>query len=583
MKTLSLPRLRTAPLVVALCLFATAWVADVWWSTNRQIDDTQQRALVGATHEAASFARVFEEHTARTIQSADQAVQFLKNEYREKGRDVPLRQLVDDGVILDDIFNLYTIVGANGDILLSSKPFQPMNLADREHFRVHREQAKGGLFVSKPVLGRVSRKWSIQLTRRIDEAGGGFGGVIVVSMDPFYFTRLYESAQIGEHSVVTLIGEDGIVRARRSGNANEIGQDLSKGELFRQIGGKQAGIARFTSVIDGRERVYAFRRLEGYPLLVVVGIDVADVLGSLSGFKAQLFKQAIVSSVAILLFTIIMLVLTRRLLRSHARAVAANAAKTQFLSNMSHELRTPLNGILGYAELLTFELEQQEQREYADIIHSSGLHLLSLVNQLLQLNKIESGQDSIELATEHLRPLLARVVDAHRSSAAQKGLLLELTVAPEVAETVLCDRMKLVQVLNNLLHNAIKFTETGRIGVTVSQDGAALTFAVSDTGRGIPADMQDKVFDKFFQVDAGDSRNGEGTGMGLSLVRELVRMMGGRIAVASIAGAGSTLSFTIAQATNTTTNTSNTSNATNTANAADARAAAHPHTAQESA
>ncbi|WP_426191445.1 sensor histidine kinase [Massilia sp. DWR3-1-1] len=548
MKTLSLPRLSTAPLVVALCCFAAAWVADVWWSTHRQISEGQARALVSATRDAASFARVFEEHTARTIQSADQAVQFLKNEFREKGTRLSLRQLIDDGVILDDIFNLYTVVGADGEILLSSQPFKPINLADRAHFAVHREHPETGLFVSKPVLGRVSRKWSIQLTRRIEAPGGGFGGVIVVSMDPYYFTRLYESAQIGAHSVVTLIGEDGIVRARRTGSASEIGQDITKSELFRNLGAKQAGTTRFNSLIDGRERVYAFRRLKGYPLLVVVGIDVADVIGALSGVQTQLFKQAVMSTVAIVLFTGILLLLTRRLLRSHAQAIAANAAKTQFLSNMSHELRTPLNGILGYAELLTFELEQPEQREYADIIHTSGQHLLSLVNQLLQLSKIESGNDSAELAEEQVRIVLARVVDAHRSSAALKGLKLDLAIAPQVPAMIVCDRMKLVQVLNNLLHNAIKFTDAGRIDVALAPRGPDLVFSVRDTGRGIPADVHEKIFEKFFQVDAGDARIGAGTGMGLSLVRELVRLMGGQLTLESAPGAGSTLAFSIPQA-----------------------------------
>lgn len=547
MKTLSLSRLRTAPLVVALCCFAAAWVADVWLSTYRQISEGQQRALVTATHDAASFARVFEEHTARTIQSADQAVQFLKNAYREKGRRLPLRQLVDDGVILDDIFNLYTIIEADGEVVLSSQPFKPLNLRDREHFRVHRDHPEIGLFVSKPVLGRVSRKWSIQLTRRIDDGKGGFGGVIVVSMDPFYFTRLYESAQIGEHSAVTLIGTDGIVRARRSGSTSEIGQDISGGELFKRIGVKQSGVERVNSLIDGRERMVAFRRVEGYPLVVAVGIDIADVIGSLSDFQTQLFRQAVVSTVAILLFTGILMLLTRRLLRSHAQAIAANAAKTQFLSNMSHELRTPLNGILGYAELLTFELEQEPQREYADIIHASGLHLLSLVNQLLQLNKIESGTDSIELAAENLRAVLPLVVDAHRSSATLKGLALDLAIAPNVPETILCDRMKLVQVLNNLLHNAIKFTDTGRIGVALAMRGAEPVFTVRDSGRGIPAELHEKIFEKFFQVDAGDSRNGDGTGLGLSLVRELVRMMGGKVELDSAPGRGSTITFSIAQ------------------------------------
>jgi two-component system sensor histidine kinase BarA len=543
-KLQSFTRIRTAPLMVALCCFTAVWLVEEWYTTISQIEATQELALANAARDASIFARVIEEHTARTIQSADQAVQFLRYEYLEEGDKLNLHRLLDTGTILGDIFNLYSIVAPDGALVLSSEPFKPVNLADREHIRVHMATDRG-LFISKPVLGRVSGKWSIQLTRRINRPDGSFGGTAVVSMDPFYFTRLYESAQISPHSVITLIGTDGVVRARRSANSSEIGQDISSSELMQYIGNKKHGVIRAHSIIDGRERMYAFRRLDTYSLLAVVGIDMRDVLQAPEAMRSQLIGQTVLSTVAITMLTAVLLFLTSRVLRSRSQAVKANSAKTQFLSNMSHELRTPLNGILGYAELLKEELDGYEHREFAQIIHSSGLHLLSLVNQLLQLNKIEAGHEDAVLAAEDVLKLLHEVVNAHRSTARLKEIALEVRISPLVPQRIECDRFKLLQVLNNLLHNAIKFTDTGHVELSLVVAGGDLLFSVADTGRGIPAALLGKVFDKFFQVDSGDARNNDGTGLGLSLVRELVAVMGGQVQVKSTPGASTVFSFTI--------------------------------------
>lgn len=541
----ALNRLKAAAPAILLCSFAAVLVGGVWSSTQRQIDDARERLLQTAARDASSLARLLEEHSVRTIQSADQAVQFLKYEYMEQGRKLDLAQMVRDGVILGDIFNLYSIVGPNGQLVLSDKPFTPMSVSDREHIRVHRERADVGLFVSKPVLGRLSQKWSIQLTRRIDGRNGEFGGVVVVSMDPFYFTRLYESARIGQHSSVALIGDDGIVRARRSGNSSEIGQDVTTSPLFAQMRDSARGIFIRNSIIDGRERVYAYRRLENYPLKVVVGIDTEDVLGSFEPLRRQLLEQAAGMTLTIAGFTLLLLLLIRRLVRSRAQALSASAAKSQFLSNMSHELRTPLNGILGYAELLRDDLPPGEHRTFARYIHESGEHLQSLVNQILQLNKIEAGRERLVLETVEVRAVVARAVNTHRSSALAKRLALDYSVGSAVPVQAQCDRMKLTQVLNNLLHNAIKFTESGWVHLALDVDEGFLRFEVSDTGPGIEPDLQGHVFEKFFQVDAHNARRNDGTGLGLALVRELVELMGGEVGVHSQPGHGTTFVFTI--------------------------------------
>ncbi|GAB3427119.1 ATP-binding protein [Massilia solisilvae] len=539
-------RLKSATPAILLCAFAAMLIAGVWLTTTNQIREAREHLLETASHDAASLARLVEEHSVRTIHSADQAVQFIKHEYKEHGAHLDLATLVADGVILNDIFNLYSIVGPDGDVLLSDKPFAPVNLSDREHIRVHREHQVEGLYISKPVLGRVSQKWSMQLTRRIDGPGGRFGGVVVVSMDPFYFTRLYESARIGPHSSVALVGDDGIVRARRSGNLSEIGQNVSSSKLFHIMRANLGKVFIRTSVLDGRERVYTARRVEGQPLMVVVGIDTADVLDGYEPLRIQLLLEAAGVTLAIAIFTLLLLILFRDLVRSRAQALSASAAKSQFLSNMSHELRTPLNGILGYAELLHEDLPQgSEQHDFARFIHESGTHLLALVNQVLQLNKIESGNERVTTEVLAVRPLVQQAANAHRSSAMAKGLALDFTVEPDTPELIVSDRLKLTQVLNNLLHNAVKFTETGSVRLEVHREGDRLRFAVSDTGPGIPVALQGKIFEKFFQVDAQAARHNDGTGLGLALVSELVRMLGGELTLASETGRGTTIAFTI--------------------------------------
>jgi len=545
MKARLITRLRTAPLVVALCCFSAVWVVNVWYSVGQQVDAARTRARHDAIAEASNFARLVEEHTVRTIGAADQALQFVRHEFLEKGDKLDLGQLLADGVIPGDIANLYSIIAPDGEVVLASKPWKAVNVADRDHVRVHLESSQPGLVISKPVLGRITGQWSLQLTRRIDLHDGRFAGVASVSIDPFYFSRLYQSAQLSPNSVVTLVGADGVVRARRSTDPSTIGQDLSGSEQFRQIGSQRSGLVTARSHIDGRLRTSAFRRLKDYPLLVIVGIDLADIEQSLVSLRSQQVKQAIISTVGILLFTAVLLLLTRRLLLSRAKAVNANAAKNQFLSNMSHELRTPLNGILGYAELLKMEAGEEEHREYAGVIQASGLQLLSLVDQLLQLNRIEAQSEGPALAAEDIRKLVDEVIQAHQDAARSKALALRVWVNEHVPPTVECDRAKLVQVLHYLLDNAIRFTEAGSVELVLTPGEGTLVFLVTDTGPGIPAALQAKVFDKFYQIDSSDSRRSDGAGLGLSLVRELVAAMGGETGLKSSPGTGATFYFNI--------------------------------------
>jgi signal transduction histidine kinase len=227
---------------------------------------------------------------------------------------------------------------------------------------------------------------------------------------------------------------------------------------------------------------------------------------------------------------------------------AASHHKSEFLANMSHELRTPLNAILGFSEVLAermFGDVNEKQAEYLQDILSSGRHLLSLINDILDLSKVEAGRLELELGRFHLPTALDNALTLVRERATQHGIRLTQTVDPKVGDIV-ADERKVKQILLNLLSNAVKFTpEGGRIDLTTTAAEDAITIAVSDTGVGIAPEDQAAIFEEFRQVGRDDARKQEGTGLGLTLAKKFVELHGGQIGVQSQVGQGSTFSFTL--------------------------------------
>jgi signal transduction histidine kinase len=230
----------------------------------------------------------------------------------------------------------------------------------------------------------------------------------------------------------------------------------------------------------------------------------------------------------------------QRVEEGRARAEEANRMKSTFLANISHELRTPLNGILGFAELLQLESSEPNCREYAETIKSSGDHLLHVVNDLLDLAKIEAGKMEIRIGEIDTADFARSVCAVHERQARSKGLQFECEVPGDTVESFQSDAVRVQQILNNLLNNAVKFTERGKIRLSVSNDGDGVRFAVQDTGCGIAAEEREHIFEPFRQVDAFLTRGHDGTGLGLTLVRQLAYLLGAEIAFESEVGSGST-------------------------------------------
>lgn len=231
-------------------------------------------------------------------------------------------------------------------------------------------------------------------------------------------------------------------------------------------------------------------------------------------------------------------------------AQEADRAKSRFLANMSHEIRTPMNGVLGMAELLSFTSLDEEQRKYARTIQKSGELLMSVLNDILDYSKIEAGKMTIQKLPFDLRACLEEVKALFEGSARKKGLVLESLIEDGTPHALTGDGMRLRQILMNLVGNAIKFTQQGRIELRAellekSGSQALLRFEICDTGIGVALEDQDRIFKVFSQVDDSSSRKYGGTGLGLAICKQLAALMGGDICLASSSSSGSVFALSL--------------------------------------
>jgi signal transduction histidine kinase len=286
----------------------------VSWHVLDLTRDDHQRHFSTARRDLANLTRVSQEHASRTLRSADQVASFVQAGYLERGSQLDLTAMRRQGVIDTEIFNQADIVDASA-----------VDPSEQASFEVPLLTDAGALFVSQPVVDRVTDKWSIQLTRRLHLADGRFGGLVVLSVDPEYFTRFYGELDLGSKGLMGLYGLDGVGRARRVGQKDEFGTNAAKSVMFDQLReGQLEGSYTEYSAVDGVQRLYYFRKIPGYPMVVMAGRDTEELLANHFSNRDVLRWQAVMM---IALIGLLAAALTRFLLKLRRAMVARITAQ----------------------------------------------------------------------------------------------------------------------------------------------------------------------------------------------------------------------------------------------------------------
>ncbi|MGE0747344.1 MAG: ATP-binding protein [Rhodospirillales bacterium] len=545
---------RWSAIVASLCILLVVAV-DVY----RRYDDS----LRTAEARISAVNAIFVENVARTVELAERALTAAAAAHRDYAiaaspvgtdpHDI-LRAIHHGSPVLTGV----AWVDAQGSRTHTSvtRDPPPLVVAGQEQFTVHRENPRRGLFVGRPMRSVLDGRWLLILSRRLDDAEGRFAGVAQTGLDIGHLARTYGGLDRDPTASFTLLRDDGAVLIRVPGDDGSPAHDDSRTpRLAQAIAAAPSGTLIGPAPLgdpDGPALLTAYRRIAGLPLVAAVSMRRGDALAS---WRTSLYVLIPLSAGAVLFVLSGGFWLARQLDRdeamraeliaARAAAQSASQAKSAFLSSMSHELRTPLNAVLGFSQMLLVQRHEaltSTQREYAEHIHEGGEHLLSLVNEVLDLTAIESGKLHLSIEGVRAHDALQQVRRTMAALADKAGVTLAFDDAAGLPD-MRADPTRLHQVLLNLISNAIKYN---RVGGSVRVEAAAasgrLRITVADTGVGIPSDKQVRLFVPFERFGAEHTAV-EGTGLGLTITRRLVEAMGGAVGFESRAGEGSRFWF----------------------------------------
>jgi signal transduction histidine kinase len=514
-------------------------------------------AIAAAQADTRNLSYVLADHTERVFEAADRALLAVVNLHDQtvRGERVDrahLHEILKGIQNQSDVLRRLSWTDSSGHRVETSgeNVNEAFDFSRTPSFVAHRD-GDPGLYISRPFRPMLGdRPWLAGLSRRLNRLDGSFDGIAMALIDPYYFANLYRSIDLGRTRSSTLFMRDGTILARGADDGASIGRSIGDAELFRdRLPKAESGTFMGRSPVDHVERIVSYASVKNYPLVVSVAMSESEAL-------ATWHRQLIFTSAGFLAFLALFLVVAyllvqqlehdeqRRKVLNVARrdAVAANRAKSTFLSHMNHELRTPLNAILGFAELIRDRFDPQNPesiQNYAKEIHAAGSHLLDLINDMLDLAKIEAHRRNLDETVVDLRFVADRVLRLHKPVADKASVALNLALSSNLPR-LMADERAVIQMLNNLVSNAIKFTPAGgRIEIRGGATASDVPITVSDTGIGIAPQDQTRVFERFGRsTDALVSTPQGGTGLGLAIVKGLIELHGGQVYLSSAPGQG---------------------------------------------
>lgn len=546
------------------------------------VEVLRRQEMEGWRGQLSNLSLALAEHTSHEITEAnivlDALVERLRavplrtaGDVRERMASREVHDILKMGVAGLPLADVASVVAANGDVINFTRayPPPPINLADRDYFKAHAAAGDVHHFISTSVRNRGNGEWVFYLSRRLDDAQGKFAGLVILGISVKRLIRFHEQLgrNLGNGASITLLRRDFTVLARWPVNESAIGQRSPNGTSQQVIEGlgRSADVVYSNSPrqLAGGERVKrlaAVRALERYPL--VVNVTVTEDL-FLAGWRRSLVVVGGVTVLTLLILIVAATALVRVLHRREQdmlamqalrrRAEEASQAKSNFLATMSHEIRTPMQAVYGLLELIGEEKPEQKIRSMVDIAKTSASGLLEILDDILDMAKIDANKMELDEFEVPVRTLVRGTMEALAVKVQGKNVALVDDIAQDVPFVVMGDPKRLRQIIMNLTGNALKFTDSGNVTIRVTRAGKArkgshkltLRFEITDTGIGMSEDVCQRLFQPFSQADNSTSRKYGGTGLGLSICRRLIDLMGGRIGVTSHIGQGSTFWFEI--------------------------------------
>ena len=428
-------------------LMGVCGVAVLWAGLLHSLSVERKQALRSAVQDTSNLSRAFEENIVRSIKAIDQSLLYIRDSYEKDPAGFNIAAWTRSTQALTDMTFQISSIDKDGLMRASNLAAagDRVDLSDREHFRVHRDRPADKLFISKPVMGRVSRRWSMQITRKMLAADGSFDGVVVMSLDPGYLSRFYDSVDLGSQGEVTLVGADGVVRAgargRRIATTQDrlsddaaVGQSLADGRLLAEYAKRPAGAYDATSAVDGVKRVTAYRAVRGTTLIVAVGIAEDDVLKANYANWRSYFVLAALLTILLLFFSVLIVVRQARLNRTQAQL----AASRQSFADKSQTLEITLEHISQGIIMIDADLRvqvcnrrAQEMLALPGALLPSRPHLTEVLQQQLACGQFRRDGQSLDPWVQAV--LRSGVIPAEAStyeSARPDGSVLEICTIP---------------------------------------------------------------------------------------------------------------------------------------------------------